>query len=575
MQKTKDLTRILGISFTIALSLGGAACLALPLTASPAAAAQKQALTIGISQFPSTLHPLFDAMVAKSLILSAGLRPVTVHDPDWQPVCLLCVDLPSFENGLAVREIREDGKKGIAATYRLKPDLKWDDGTPVTAGDIIFGWEVGKHPASGVSNGEFFAKDIVDITSSAADTFTIHFDKEKCDFALINDFYPLPAHLERKIFEEDPANYKNRTLYNTKPATAGLYLGPYRVADVASGASITLAKNPKWAGKDPGFDKITFKTVENSSALTAHLLSGSIDYIAGELGLTLDQALGFEKRLKAAKPGQFNVIYKPGLTYEHIDLPLDKAPFDDLRLRKALMFGMNRVQINNVIFGGKQPVAKSNINPLDTVYTDEVTTYPYDPAAAEKLLDDAGWIKKPDGYRYNEKGEKLSITFSTTAGNKSREVIQQAIQSDWKKIGVDAAIKNEPARVLFGDTMRERRFEGGVMYAWMSAPNNIPKTTLHSTMIPSAANNYAGQNYPAYRSPKMDKIIDDLDVTCDADANKALWQDLQELYADDLPALPLYYRADSFFVPVWLQGLTPTGHQHPSTLWIENWSHRL
>ncbi|HEX2752164.1 MAG TPA: peptide ABC transporter substrate-binding protein, partial [Alphaproteobacteria bacterium] len=144
MQKTKDLTRILGISFTIALSLGGAACLALPLTASPAAAAQKQALTIGISQFPSTLHPLFDAMVAKSLILSAGLRPVTVHDPDWQPVCLLCVDLPSFENGLAVREIREDGKKGIAATYRLKPDLKWDDGTPVTAGDIIFGWEVGK-----------------------------------------------------------------------------------------------------------------------------------------------------------------------------------------------------------------------------------------------------------------------------------------------------------------------------------------------------------------------------------------------------------------------------------------------
>jgi len=573
MQKTKEFMRILGISLCPALLLGGAA-LALTMTAPPPVqAAAKKSLTIGISQFPSTLHPLFDAMVAKSLVLSAALRPVTVYDAGWQPLCLICTELPSFENGLAVLETRKDGKKGIAATYTLKPGLAWGDGTPVTAADILFGWEVGRHPASGVSNGEFFAKDIVDITSDAPDRFTIHFDKEKCDFALINDFYPLPAHLERTIFAEDPANYKNRTLYNTRPDTPGLYFGPYRIAAVTAGAAITLEKNPAWAGKAPAFDTVTFKTVENSSALTAHLLSGSIDYIAGELGLTLDQALSFEKRLNAAKPGKYNVIYKPGLTYEHIDLPLDKKPFDDVRLRKALLLGMNRAQINDAVFGGKQPVAKSNINPLDTVYTDDVTAYPYDPAAAEKLLEEAGWVKKPDGYRYNGEGKKLSISFSTTAGNKSREMIQQAIQSDWKKIGVDAVIKNEPARVLFGDTMRQRRFDGGIMYAWLSTPNNIPKTTLHSTMIPSAENNYAGQNYPGYSNPAMDKLIDDLDITCDAAANKALWQDLQKLYADDLPALPLYYRADSFFVPVWLHGLTPTGHQHPSTLWIENWSH--
>lgn len=565
MKTTKDFIGILGIC----LALGAAS-----ITAKPATAAVKKDLTIGISQFPSTLHPLFDAMVAKSLILGTAQRPVTTHDANWQPQCLLCVELPSFENGLAVRETRKDGGKGIAATYQIKPGLTWGDGTPVTAADIQFGWEVGKHPASGVSNGEFFAKDIVDITSTAPDRFTIHFDKEKCSFALISDFYALPAHLERAIFEEDPANYKNRTLYNTKPETPGLYLGPYRINSVTSGAAISLAPNPSWAGAKPVFEKITFKTVENSSALTAHLLSGSIDYIAGELGLPLDQALSFEKRLKAAKPGKFNVTYKPGLTYEHIDLPHDKAPFDNKQLRQALIFGINRAQINDVIFGGKQPVAKSNINPLDTVYTDDVETYPYNPAKAEELLGAQGWVKKPDGYRYNDKGEKLSISFSTTAGNKSREVIQQAIQSDWKKIGVDAVIENEPARVLFGDTMRERRFKGGVMYAWMSSPNNIPKTTLHSTMIPSAENNYAGQNYPGYQNPEMDKIIDALDVTCEEDAHQALWHDLQKLYAEDLPALPLYYRAESFFVPVWLKGMTPTGHQHPSTLWIENWSYQ-
>lgn len=531
-----------------------------------------QHLNIGVSQYPSTLHPMFDAMVAKSLILGNAQRPMTAHNAKWEPVCLICTELPSFENGMAKRETRADGKTGIAATYKIKTGLKWDDGTPLTAADFVFAWQVGRHSQSGVSNGEFFAKDIVDITSDSPDTLTIHFDKEKCNFALINDFNPLPAHLEKEIFEQDPANYKNRTLYNTDPTRKGLYFGPYRISRVQSGASITLEKNPHWAGVTPRIDFITYKTVESSAALTAHLLSGAVDYIAGELGLSLDQAIAFEKRLKAQRPGQYNVIYKAGLTYEHIDLPLDRAPFDDLRLRQALMHGMNREQINKVVFDGRQPPALTGINPLDTVFTDDVTTYPYDPARADALLDAAGWKKGTDGMRVNAAGKKLSITFSTTAGNKSREVIQQALQSDWKKLGIDIVIKNEPARVLFGNTMRERQFTGGVMYAWLSSPANIPKTTLHSSMIPSADNNYAGQNYTAYNNAEMDKIIDNLDITCAPDENKALWHQLQKKYADELPALPLYYRADAFFVPVWLQGIEPTGHLNPTTLWSENWS---
>ena len=534
--------------------------------------AEPQHLNIGISQYPSTLHPLFDAMVAKSLILGAAQRPMTAHNAQWEPICLICTELPSYENGLAKREARADGKTGIAATYKIKPGTSWDDGTPLTAADFIFAWQVGKHPQSGVSNGEFFAKDIVDITTTAPDTLTIHFDKEKCNFALINDFNPLPAHIEKEIFEQDPLNYKNRTLYNTDPAHKGLYFGPYRIARVQNGASITLEKNPHWGGNAPKIDFITYKTVESSAALTAHLLSGAVDYIAGELGLTVDQAIGFEKRLTNLRPGQYNVTYKAGLTYEHIDLPLDRAPFDDLRLRQALMYGMDREQINNVIFGGRQPPALTGINPLDTIFTDDVTKYPFNPAKAEALLDDAGWKKGADGMRANAEGKKLSITLSTTAGNKNREVIQQSLQSGWKKIGIDIVIKNEPARVLFGSTMRERQFTGGVMYAWLSSPANIPKTTLHSSMIPSAENNYAGQNYAAYKNAEMDKIIDDLDVTCAPEQNKALWTSLQKRYADDLPALPLYYRADAFFIPTWLHGVEPTGHLNPSTLWSENWS---
>jgi peptide/nickel transport system substrate-binding protein len=559
----------IGILASLILALG-----------SPALAEEHKVLKIGMSQFPSTLHPFFDEMVAKSLVLGATVRPVTAHDAAWKAVCMICTEMPAYDNGRAKKETRADGKAGIAATYTLRDDIFWGDGTPVTTKDILFAYEVGRHPQSGVGNGEFFSKDIVGIDAVDERNFTIHFDKEKCDFASIDDFYPLPAHLEKAVFDKGPETYKNRTLYNTDSANPGLYFGPYRIAKVESGAAITLERNPHWKGREEQakakpaayFEKVIFRTIENSAALQANLLSGDIDYIAGELGITLDEAVLFEKRLNAQRPGRFNVVYKPGLTYEHIDLNLDLAPFNDVRLRQALLYGMNRQTLNEQLFGGKQPVAATDINPLDTVYAADVRQYSHDPAAAEKLLEEAGWQKKDDGWRYNAKGERLAVKLSTTAGNQSRETIQQAIQSDWKKIGVKAEIENEPARVLFGETMRHRKFTGGVMYAWLSAPRNIPKTTLYSTMVPTKENNFAGQNYTGYRDPKMDKIIDDLEVVCAPAENQALWRDLQALYAEDLPALPLYYRADSFFIPAWLKGIEPTGHLNPTTLWIENWS---
>ncbi|MGH6621634.1 MAG: peptide ABC transporter substrate-binding protein, partial [Alphaproteobacteria bacterium] len=161
--------------------------------------------------------------------------------------------------------------------------------------------------------------------------------------------------------------------------------------------------------------------------------------------------------------------------------------------------------------------------------------------------------------------------FMTTAGNKSRELVQQAIQSQWRQLGIDARIRNEPARVFFGETVTKRKFKAMALFAWLSSPQNIPRTTLHSTMIPTQANNWSGQNYTGYDNPKMDKLIDDLEVQCEPKQNLQLWHDLQTLYSTELPALPLFFRADSYIIPHWLKGIRPTGHQYSSTLAVEDW----
>ena len=529
------------------------------------ARAAKDELVIGITQFPSTFNPNIDSMLAKSYVLGMTRRPFTVFDADWQLVCMLCTELPTIENGLAVPETTPDGKQGIAVTFTIRPDAVWGDGTPITTRDVLFTWEVGRHPKSGVIPKEFY-RSLYAIDAEDDKTFTLHFDKLTFDYNAINAFDLLPAHLEEAAFSE-PEAYRHRTLYETDTTNPGLWFGPYRIAEVVPGSHVVLVPNPTWWGAKPQFKRIVVRVIANTAALEANLLSGAIDMIAGELGLTIDQALAFEKR----HGDRFDITYKPGLAYEHIDLNLDNPILGDVRVRRALLYGLDRQAISDQLFEGRQPVADSNVNPLDWVHADDTPRYPYDPAKAAALLDEAGWTLGKDGVRRNPAGEPLTLEIMTTAGNRTRELVEQVLQSQWKQLGIDARIRNQPARVFFGQTVSERKFPAMAMFAWISAPESVPRTTLHSDHIPTADNNWAGQNYTGFNNAEADALIEQIEVELDRDKRRELWRRLQHIYAEELPALPLYFRAEPYILPKWLKGVRPTGHQYPTTLWVEDW----
>jgi peptide/nickel transport system substrate-binding protein len=475
--------------------------------------------------------------------------------------------LPSIENGLAVPVDLPGGKKGIDLTYTIHDDAKWGDGTPVTTKDVLFTYEVGRNPQSAVGNAELYRR-ITKISVADDKTFTMHVDKLTFEYAAINDFVLLPAHIERAAFA-DPAQYRLRSRYNAEPTNPGLYNGPYRISEFASGSHILLEPNPHWAGPAPKFRQVTIRTIEKTAALEANLLSGTIDMIAGELGLPLDEALAFDKR----RGLDFQIIYKPGLIFEHVDLNLDNPILKDRSVRQALLFGLDRAAISRSLFAGRQQVADTFVNPLDAGYTDAVPHYAYDPSRAQAMFDEAGWRPGSDGVRRDANGQLLSLELTTTAGNRSRELVEQVLQSQWRKIGVDIRIKNEPARVLFGETLRHRRFDMA-MYAWISSPENVPRSILHSSEIPTETNAFAGQNVPGYNNPEMDRIIDALEVELNREKRNILWAEAQRLYATDLPSLPLYFRSDTFILPKWLTGVRPTGNQYPTTLWITDWAPR-
>ncbi|HYN37915.1 MAG TPA: peptide ABC transporter substrate-binding protein, partial [Rhodospirillales bacterium] len=155
--------------------------------------------------------------------------------------------------------------------------------------------------------------------------------------------------------------------------------------------------------------------------------------------------------------------------------------------------------------------------------------------------------------------------------DRTREAVQQVLQTQWKAAGIDVRIRNQPARVFFGETVSRRRFPAMAMFAWFSAPESVPRTTLHSSEIPTEANGWSGQNYTGFRNPEMDATIEAIETELDESKRRVLWARLQAIYASELPALPLWFRANPFVLPRWLQGVRPTGHQFPTTLWVEEW----
>jgi peptide/nickel transport system substrate-binding protein len=161
-------TLFIALLSTVALILG-----------TPAHAA-RETLTIGIGQFPSSFHPGIESMMAKAYVLGLTRRPFTVYDADWKLVCMLCAELPTIENGLARPETTPDGKPGIAVTYKIRPEARWGDGTPITTLDVTFTWDVGRHPQSGVMPKEFY-RSLYRIDATDDRTFTLHFDKRHFD----------------------------------------------------------------------------------------------------------------------------------------------------------------------------------------------------------------------------------------------------------------------------------------------------------------------------------------------------------------------------------------------------------
>ena len=536
------------------------------LSAAATPAAAKDDLTIGVAQFPASLHPYIGAQTIQGYVDAIALQRLTVYDMAGHIVCLLCTEAPTLDNGLARRETNSTGGLGLAVTIKLKPDLKWGDGVKITARDIAFTWRVGRDPNAGFANSHPWSRATsVDVVDDL--TAVLHLDRTVTSFALWDEI--LPEHIEGPIYDaaKAPGDYTNATLYNRAPTTPGLWNGGFLVSDYRSNVSVSFKPNPFWTGTKPGLKEISVRLIENTAALQANLLSGDVDMTPAGIGLSIDQATALRKQYA----DRFNFILKPQLVYEHIDVQMKNPILRDERVRQALLLGVDLKAIIDRLFSGYGDIGRSFINALDSHFITDVPTYPYNPARARALLDEAGWKPGTDGIRRNDKGDRLSFEFATTTGNRVRELTQQVMQSQWKAIGIEVTIKNQPSRTFFGQLLKHREFTGLIEYASTPEVGLVPWARLSSAYIPSADNNWGGQNYPGISDKQLDTDIEAAQYELDPVKQQALWADMQRIYATKLLGLPLYFLVDTDIVPKWLGGYEATGKESYTTFWAADW----
>jgi peptide/nickel transport system substrate-binding protein len=536
---------------TFVLSLVLAACApsqptgASPAPGSPAAAATataaptpKQGGTIRITtnQEPDTLNPLFGGglRVANTVIQSVfnGLW-VPNEKGEYEPD--LAAEVPTVQNG----GVSADGK---TVTVKLKNNVKWADGKPFTAHDVKFNYDVVLSPDTTI--GKTTMRNLE--TFTVKDDFTMEWKFKEVFPAYLTLFsYPggiVPKHAFEGVAMKDMSKHE----FGRKPFGTG----PFRVTEWAAASSITLEPNANYHKGKPRLDKVIFRITPDKNTQLAQMRANETDLL---VDLAETDAVEIEKI------SGWKVLSVPGLTADRFFLntaePGNAAGtkphpiLSDKSVRQALQLAINKQEIvTNVLLGKTTPAAAEYPKGLHWA-APPLDPSKFDQEAAKKLLDDAGWKAGADGIR-EKGGKKLSLTVTGVTGNTLRDNVAALIQAYWKRVGVDMQIKNVAASALVGSweqngVVQRGNFDIAFYGVTVGVDPRSVSVRFHSDQIPrDEPGKTGGSNNMRYRNAEIDKLADEADRTLDIQKRKANYIKIQEIVAQDVPIIYLYYRAN-------------------------------
>jgi peptide/nickel transport system substrate-binding protein len=506
-----------------------------PPTEEPAA--EKKVATFIWTQEFTTLNPLYATGWFTTITKQFWNCYAWAYDDQNVAYPSLVTELPSAENG----GISEDG---LTITMKLRDDINWSDGEPITSEDFRFTWAMTVDPANTVAS--TYPYDLITgIETPDAQTVVMTFDAPFAPWQTL--WYGIvPAHILQPVYDAD-GNLDNAE-WNNNPAVG---CGPYNFAEWESGSFARFVRNENFYDEPAKIDELFIRFVPDDTAQTNALVAGEAD-----LGLFVP----YSETPKLRDAGLEIMVqpsgYNEGIFFQ-VNEEFSHPAMLDVNVRKAIAMALNRDAFNKDVNLGVVKTPASFWDALPFYNDPAPEPYPYDPEGAKALLDAAGWVdSNGDGTR-----DKDGVEFVIQHGTTTREVRQefQAVaQQQLAEVGIKLEISNYDSDLFFGTYADNAPVYTGEldMQEWSDSPSGFPDPDIYYWLcseIPSP-DSPSGTNSFFLCDEELDALIQLQATQLDAAERQQTISQINQIFFDKVYWLGLWQDPD-----VWAVGTRLTG----------------
>ncbi len=427
---------------------------------------------------------------------------------------------------------------GLVWTFKLKKDVRFHDGQPFTSADVKYTYDAIKHPDyQGIRATDFESVEKVE----APDEHTVV-------LYLNEPFAPLLSKLSigilpKHIFESTSIKHMKQNPANMEP----IGTGPYKYKEWQKGQYIILEASEDYFGEGPYIEQVVFKTYQDEQVMLAALEKGDIDYMASVPADDIE-------RITEQCSDRLDIREVTYNGYRYIGLKQTHPILKDIKVRKALMYGLNRQQIVDDLMTGYGTVMNANLPPVSWAYAaGELEEYAYDVEKAKTLLEEAGWQEGPDGIREKD-GKRLTFQVVARSGEKEEEAVLLLVQEDWRKIGVEIVPEFIEYSVLLDQYLDVAKFEAYLL-GWDLGLDPDCYLFFHSRCAVSEDGQLMGFNDVEFKNKELDELLERGRRETDQDVRKDIYKQVQQIVNDELPYVFIYSKNNVSAISKKVQGV--------------------
>jgi len=498
-------------------------------------------------------------------MLHAGL---TIYDAQGTLQPHVAQRVPTIENG--DWKVMPDGQMEV--TWKLRPAVKWHDGTPLAASDFVLGLQVARDPEMPIRRPRALSF-IADARAPDASTVVVRW-KQLYSFANVSGAMDatlpaLPRHLLADLSRGDKHELVNAP-YWTREFVG---LGPYRINDWVQASQLDLRAFDQYFLGRPKIDRVIVRYFGDANVVVASLLSGDIDMTP--MGAMKAEQLVTVKNAWA--PTGIGTAYAQvgGARNYRFQYRDPTAPWaQDVRVRQALIHMLDRQTIADTLVYGLTKAADTLPPPEDPIYQaleqKGLSRYPYDLNRAQQLLATAGWTRGVDGVYRSASGQLFDLEVRTS-GKTDNVREGQALAGEWKSAGINAT------PFAFADNASNKDELKAVYPGLLGWPLDFSPEAMQgwiSTQIPTQGTAWKGSNFGGYVNPRFDSLFDEHLVALETPKRQGLFADLLKILADDAVSVSLYYDTSTYTVAYrkGIRGVTMAPSLQQINAWnIQTW----